>query len=218
MNKKFVFYAWLGAIGVLVAGLLLHRVPDEARLLPIWITEAGAFALLALFLYRPNNWTALGAFGGSVIWLLNQLSNWYGESLGIGGWLQNNIAGYTTVYVITAAAVCALIYFSVTKKGGSAPLVSTLGGAPKAGLLAFAVMGIFGVWKIWINYQLMAWTPPADFNSRVIWGLGIGIMGFATAWSLRGKEKKEAIYLVLIGLLLAASAALYYGRGLSLIT
>lgn len=209
-------YAWLGALGVLIAGLVFHYNPINAYDVPIWITEAVAFASLGLFLYRPNNWTALGAFGGSLAWLVNQLINWYGVTLGFGGWLQHSVAGYTTLYVITAVAACALLYFSFTKKGGSAPIVGTLGGASKTAFFAFAIIGLFGFWKILINWQIMATIPSADFNSRVMWGLGIGLMGFASAWHLKA-TKKEAIYLVLIGLLIAASAALYYGRGLSLL-
>lgn len=209
-------YAWLGALGLLLVGLIMHYNPINVTDIPIWITEATAFAMLTLFLYRPSNWTAFGAFTGSLTWLINQLLNWYGVTLGFGGWLANSIAGYTTLYVVTAVVNCALLYFSFTKKGGSAPLVKTLGGSSKAAFLAFGVMGLFGFWKILLNYQIINTIPSADFNSRVVWGLGIGLMGFASAWSLKN-SKKEAIYIVLAGLAIAAIAAIGYGRGLSLI-
>ena len=207
-------YAWLGLLALLIVGLLVRT--QDAHFIPLWITEGGAVFLLGFFLYRANNWTALGALGGSATWLINQLLNWYGEALGVGGWMQGSVAGYTTVYVVTAGVVCLLGYLAFTKKGGSAPLVSSLGGLQKAGLLAFGVMGLFGFWKIYITYSL-PWSVSVDIYSRVFWGLGIGLMGFATAWSLK-KNKKEAIYIVLIGLAIAAISAIGYGRGLSLIT
>lgn len=201
MEKKYNTYLWLPLAVGLLAGLLL-RPQEWSSYWALWVTEIVTVVLLALYFYFETLHSAIGAFVGAIVWLINQGLCWRGYGN------QIVISGFNILYVVTAiAAISILVYVGLTRKSTSVENQQWFG------MGAFIVMTVFCVWKIYeVTQQFVPGT--AMYASALTWGAGILLMSSGSIVYV-AKKWDETMAITVIGLLLAWYAAVAYGMALS---
>lgn len=221
---------------ILFTGLGIHyKTLDWTDYWALWLTMALACGIIALYFYRPTETTGFFAIAGVGVWLLNQLYCWYWGMM--TGLPQSNPAYWWYLdYVFYMTAAAEGLFFAVAYFRQDKPLTAFWGGIgaifhganpENFGYVATGLMALFSGWKLYeINRLINLGVFPAlgvpYSNSAVLWGLGILVMSLGSMWYIRAHANKDeshqdyATYIALIGVLIAAFAALYYGLALSL--
>lgn len=203
--QKYTPWAWVALTVGLALGLLVrfNTITTWNLYAPLWITEAVAFMLFALFLLEQDSVSfALGAALGSAVWLVNQVLCWYGYGNTI------LLSGFTVIYWLTAIAeITILISALLTTNAKSRINTETVG------IIGFAIMAVFSVWKFEEIYRNFVYGTPV-FISATCWGAGILLMSIGSALQVRYKHDAATV-ITYAGLMVALYASLAFGLAMS---
>jgi hypothetical protein len=217
--KKHMFSTiWAILIVMLLVGCWYHKA-DWNQFWALWGTESIAFILVAFYFWKPSAATSWSMLMGSGFWLINQVVSWYhGDLLAFIG-MPVEMTVLSGVYIATFVAEAFFLYYALShKRGGSAPF--KIAKPETTAMLGLINMAVYSAVKIYWTYSygnasVLAGTPI--YISGMMWAGGIGVMSAASIVNMKARrENTIAMIIALVGLLIAAYAALYYGLALAL--
>jgi hypothetical protein len=217
--KKHMFSTiWAIMVVFLLVGCWYHKA-DFNQFWALWGTESIAFGLVAFYFWKPTATSSWAMLMGTGVWLINQVAGWYhGELLAFIG-EPARLQLLSGIYIATFVAEGFLLYYALShKKGGKPPF--KLGSVETTAMIGLIIMALYSGWKIYWTYSygnasVLAGTPI--YISGMMWAGGIGVMSAASIVNMKARrENTIAMIIALVGLLIAAYAALYYGLALAL--
>jgi len=200
-SEPFLSAIWILLGVIFIGSASMYGVP---MMWHTFLAEISAFIMIGLMFIKASDVTAGLATIGSLVWLANQYQQF--------GYVEPN----QSILLMTAIVNLFLLVIALYAYSNMSGTRSFRG----IQVFPILIMLVYGFWKVYLDFVTFGTSGIYSFSGG-LWATGISLISFATILSIitkpTGIQRNAFRFIAVIGLIIAAYAAMAYGQWLSVI-